>query len=142
MGPMGIVAGSHQGPLYSLKDESGKWTGSINDHDLQSVDLDRVTWLTGPKGSVTIHNCRCVHGSAPNNSPRMRPLLLHTYAAADALPITRMMDGVPLSNVMVRGDVATHARFDADPCPLPPDFKKGEYKSIFSEQQGERSRSA
>ena len=35
---------------------------------------------SGPAGTITVHNCRTVHGSAPNRSDRARPLLLQTYA--------------------------------------------------------------
>jgi len=37
---------------------------------------------------------------------------------------------------MVRG-VEVEPRFDAEPCPMPPEFKPGEYKSIFSVQKKE-----
>jgi ectoine hydroxylase-related dioxygenase (phytanoyl-CoA dioxygenase family) len=137
MAPMGVIPGSHRGPLFALSDATGKWTGSISDEDLKQVDVDSAVWLKGPRGSVTVHNCRMIHGSQPNDSPNMRPLLLHTYAAADAIPITRLMDGVKFSNVLVRGKAPKFARFDADPCPLPPDFKQGEYSSIFAVQKGE-----
>jgi ectoine hydroxylase-related dioxygenase (phytanoyl-CoA dioxygenase family) len=138
MGPMGIVPGSHRRDLFDLADEAGNWTGSINRTDLARVDLDSVAWLKGPKGSVTVHSSRSIHGSKPNESERMRPLLLHTYAPADARPVTDLVDRVPLSNVMVRGQEAAEPRFETDPpCPMPPSFKPGEYKSIFSVQQQE-----
>ena len=68
----------------------------------------------------------------------MRPLLLHTYAPADAHPVTGLLDGVPFANTLVRGKEVTQARHDAEPCPMPPSFKPGEYKSIFSVQNQER----
>ena len=137
MGPMGIVRGSHKRELFTLASESGDWTGAINPTDLQRVDLDNVAWLTGPRGSVTVHSCRSIHGSKPNVSERMRPLLLHTYAPADAVPITGMMDKVPKSNLIVRGVEALEPRYEGEACPMPPSFKPGEYKSIFSAQQQE-----
>ncbi|WP_416898154.1 MAG: phytanoyl-CoA dioxygenase family protein [Minwuia sp.] len=87
MGPMGVLPGSHRGPLYDLFDGDGTWTGAMHDRDAAGLDLDAVAWLKGPAGSVTIHNCCMVHGSAPNNSPRPRPLLLQTYSAAHSWPI-------------------------------------------------------
>ena len=137
MGPMGIVPRSHRSELFSLADEAGNWTGSINPTDLKRVDLTGVAWLTGPAGSVTVHSCRSIHGSRPNDSNRLRPLLLHTYTSADARPTTSMMDRVPKSNLMVRGSDAVESRYDPEPCPMPPDFKPGEYKSIFSVQKRE-----
>jgi len=137
MGPMGIVPGSHRRELFTLADESGGWTGAINSSDLERVDLPSVAWLTGPRGSVTVHSSRSIHGSRPNESERLRPLLLHTYAPADARPVTGLMDGVPHSNVMVRGAEVAEPRYDDEVCPMPPSFKPGEYKSIFSVQKQE-----
>ncbi|MFI4974313.1 MAG: phytanoyl-CoA dioxygenase family protein [Caulobacterales bacterium] len=135
MAPMGVVAGSHEGPIFELRDAKGDWTGAISDEDLRRVDFGRLKWLTGPRGSITVHSCRSVHGSAANNSSRMRPLLLHTYAPCDALPLTNIMDGVRLSNVIVRGQAASFARFGEQPCPMPPDWSAGRYSSIFSSQR-------
>jgi hypothetical protein len=45
------------------------------------------------------------------------------------------MDPVRFGNVIVRGGPASHARFDAEPCPMPPDWGAGDYSSIFSAQQ-------
>ena len=42
MGPMGIVPGSHQGPLFDLYDQAGTWTGNILNEDLTDVDLASV----------------------------------------------------------------------------------------------------
>lgn len=137
MGPMGIVPRSHASELFSLADEEGNWTGAINRTDLQRVDLDNVAWLTGPRGSVTVHSSRSIHGSRPNESDSLRPLLLHTYAPAHAHTVTGLMDEVPLANVMVRG-VEVAPLHDDEPCPMPPSFKPGEYKSIFSVQKGEQ----
>ena len=85
---------------------------------------------------MTVHSCRSVHGSRPNASNQIRPLLLHTYAPAHAHTITGLVDGVKLSNVMVRGE-EMEAVHEGEPCPMPPDFKPGEYKSIFSVQKKE-----
>lgn len=142
MGPMGVLPRSHLGPVYPLRDGSGVWTGALSDEELRGVDLGSMQWLKGPKGSVTIHNCRSVHGSAANTSQRMRPLLLHTYAAADAIPLTGIMNGVPFANTLVRGGVASHARFGDVPCPMPPAWEKGEYSSIFASQRNESEREA
>ena len=135
MAPMGVFAGSHRGPIHTLRDPSGVWTGALSDTEATALDPSRLKWLMGPRGSVTIHNCRVVHGSKANLSDRMRPLLLHTYAPADAIPLTRIMDPVRFANVIVRGGPASVARFDAESCPLPPDWGAGDYSSIFSAQQ-------
>lgn len=135
MAPMGVFAGSHRGPISRLRDSAGAWTGNLTDDEASRLDQSALRWLTGPAGTVTVHNCRVVHGSRANLSTRMRPLLLHTYAPTDAIPLTRIMDPVKFANVVVRGQASPVARFDAEPCPLPPDWGAGEYKSIFSVQQ-------
>lgn len=133
MGPMGVYAGSHKGPLYPLRDARGEWTGALADAELANLDPGATRWCKGPRGTVTVHNCRMVHGSEPNRSPRMRPLLLHTYAAGDAKPLTNLMDGIPFANIMVRGSEQPE-RVDAQPCPMPPDFRATGYTSIFASQ--------
>lgn len=135
MAPMGVFAGSHRGPLSRLRDDQGAWTGALSDAEAARLDASALRWLAGPRGTVTVHNCRVVHGSRANLSPRMRPLLLHTYAPCDAIPLTRIMDPVKFANVIVRGGPPAYARFDPDPCPMPPDWGAGEYSSIFSVQQ-------
>ena len=139
MAPMGVIPGSHNGPLYDLYDEDGtQWTGHIRAADLPSVAVERAGYIDGPAGTVTVHNCRAVHGSAPNWSARPRPLLLCAYAAADAIPITNLVSGSAHGNELVRGAPARWARFDPRPCLLPPDWSKTRPKSIFEHQQGRR----
>jgi ectoine hydroxylase-related dioxygenase (phytanoyl-CoA dioxygenase family) len=133
MGPMGVYAGSHRHALSTLRDEAGNWTGALSDAELARLDPAKIGWCSGPRGTVTVHHCRAVHGSPPNHSPRMRPLLLHTYATGDAQPLTNLMEGIPFANIMVRG-TEKPARTDDEPCPMPPDFRESGYTSIFASQ--------
>lgn len=87
MGPMGVIPRSHLGELYDQYGANGSWAGAIRNEDVCRLNLDDVVWLQGPAGSVTVHNCCMVHGSHPNNSQRVRPLLLQTYSSADSYPI-------------------------------------------------------
>ena len=137
MGPMGVYAGSQMGTLFPLRNSDGEWTGSLSNDEISSLSPEDIRWCKGPRGTVTVHNCRAVHGSEPNRSPRMRPLLLHTYAAGDAKPLTDIMDGIPFSNIMVRGQEAELPRFSKEPCPMPPDWSKTGYSSIFASQTKE-----
>jgi ectoine hydroxylase len=50
--------------------------------------MSKVVYLDGQAGSVTIHNCRALHYSEPNNSQIAQPLLLNVYSNADAMPYT------------------------------------------------------
>ena len=73
MAPMGVIPGSHSGPLYDLYDTQGNWTGNIRDSEVPGLGIETAVYLGGPAGSITAHNCRCVHGSPPNNSENPRP---------------------------------------------------------------------
>ena len=137
MGPMGVIPGSHKGEIYDLYGDDGNWVGALSDEDLAGVERDRAVWMRGGKGSITIHNCRMLHGSMANNSPRSRPLLLHTYASADALTFPgSVVTGVPHADSLIRGEPAKWIHFDPEPCLIPPDWSKG-YSSIFALQQEE-----
>ena len=130
MGPMGIVPASHRGPLYSLRDQDGEWTGYLSDEDLAEVPLDDVSWLQGPAGSVTVHNCRCVHGSVPNMSDHARPLLLNVFSAGGSVPITPLVAPLSRSGTLVRGLEPGWVELDTRPCPMPP-FPGSNYRSVF-----------
>ncbi len=141
MAPMGVIPGSHAGPLYDLYGHDGEWTGNIRDEDLSQIDAETAGYIAGSAGTVTVHNCRAIHGSRPNLSDRSRPLLLCAYSAADAFPITNLTLGASKSEVRLRGEPARWARFDPRPCLMPPDWsKQGGYKSIFEHQQREAGR--
>jgi ectoine hydroxylase len=137
-GPMGVIPGSHKGPIYELYDDNDRWTGTIRNGDLQAIDFSKAIYLTGPAGSIQVHSCRTVHGSFQNNSSRARPLLLSTYASADAFPYVPYPVVSEQTFTIVRGKPARRAHLDPEPCPLPPDWSKGKgYQSIFVWQQGE-----
>ena len=67
-GPLGVIPGSHKGELFDEYNDKGQWVGCLSDRDLGKVSLDSAEYLMGPAGSVTIHNCRTIHGSRPNLS--------------------------------------------------------------------------
>jgi len=137
MAPMGVIPGSHEGPLYDLYDDSSQWTGNIAERDIPQLNADSAKYLGGGAGSITVHNCRSVHGSPPNLSPRPRPLLLCAYSAAHAIPITNLTAGGKYAEAIVRGKPARWAKFDPRPVLMPPDWSKVGHKSIFEHQQGQ-----
>lgn len=139
MGPMGVIPGSHKGEIHDQYDAEDRWVGHISDEALRRVDLNQVRWLTGPAGSVTVHHCRTIHGSLPNTSDRCRPLLLQTYSAADALPLTPRSTHTIHEGRMIRGEPARWVEFDSDPCQLPPDRSNQPGVTIFSSQRREQS---
>ncbi len=99
--------------------------------------------LPGPAGSITVHNCRTVHGSPPGagrsegNVPG-RPLLLNAYTSADAFAYTPNPSRSIHDRAIVRGRPARWAHHDPRPCQVPPDWSAG-YTSIFAAQSGEDS---
>jgi len=137
MGEVGFVPGSHDGPLFDLYD-GDVWTGALRDDDLDRAGVTTAEYPVGPAGTITVHSCRTVHGSAPNRSDRARPLLLQTYAAADALAYTDLVRQSPHGEEMIRGEPARWARHDPRPCLLPP---SGPYRPIFAVQQREHEAS-
>ena len=137
-GPLGIIAGSHKGPLFDQYNKDNQWIGCLSDEDVMQLDMSRETYLPGPAGSITIHNCRTVHGSKINRTDRPRPLLLNAYAAANAMTYTFNPARSKYDQRIVRGQAARWARHDPEPCLLPPDWSGG-YTSIFTLQQQEES---
>jgi ectoine hydroxylase len=135
-GPVMVLPGSHEEPLYDQFDAAGNWTGGLSAADAASLDTARSETLCGPAGSITIHNCRTVHASPPSRRAGGRPLLLHAYASGDAFAYTPHPDPSAHAYQMVRGQRARWARHDPRPCLIPPDWSGG-YTSIFAAQTGE-----
>ena len=133
MGEVGFVPGSHDGELYDLYDD-GVWIGALADADVARAGVERAQYPTGPAGSITVHHCRTVHGTTVNSSDRPRPLLLMTYVAADAFPLTDLVKPSPHGEELIRGEPARWSRHDPRPCLMPPG---GPYKPIFAYQQRE-----
>ncbi len=135
-GPLGVIRGSHNGPLYDQYNAEGEWVGCLSDEVTAKLDRSDVVYLDGPAGSLTIHNCRTIHGSKPNASDLSRPLLLNVYSAADAFPYTPNPLKSKYDQAIVRGKPARWARHDPRSCLVPPDWSGG-YTSIFALQQEE-----
>ena len=131
-GEMGFIPRSHDGELYDQYD-GDNWVGYIQERDLSKVDTTNAVFPTGAAGTVTIHNCRTIHGSFPNNSALQRPLLLQIYSSADAFAYTDLVRNTPHGEQLIRGKPARWARHDPRPCLVPP-TKVG---TIFQAQQKE-----
>jgi ectoine hydroxylase-related dioxygenase (phytanoyl-CoA dioxygenase family) len=135
-GPLGVFPGSHKGDLFNQYNDKDQWVGCLNDEDLRRFDMSKAVYLTGPAGSITIHNCRTVHGSKKNMSDTGRPLLLNVYSSADAFPYTPSTLASGYEGDIVRGKPARWAHHDPRPCLIPPDWSGG-YTSIYALQQEE-----
>jgi ectoine hydroxylase-related dioxygenase (phytanoyl-CoA dioxygenase family) len=137
-----VIPKSHRiEPMLTQYDDAGKWVGCLSPRDTAKLDLSSAVYLTGPAGSLTLHNCRTIHGSPRNDSDLGRPLLLYTLTSADAFPYTVNPIKPAHDQAILRGERAAFAHHDPRPCLLPPDWSRG-YTSIFSLQQEEQSRGA
>jgi ectoine hydroxylase-related dioxygenase (phytanoyl-CoA dioxygenase family) len=131
-GEMGFIPKSHAGDLFDQYD-GDRWVGYIQDRDLPKVDVNGAVFPVGKAGTVTIHNCRTIHGSYANDSASQRPLLLQTYTAADAFAYTDLVRKSPHGEELIRGIPARWARHDPRPCQVPPT----RIGTIFQAQQKE-----
>jgi len=135
-GPLAVLKGSHNEPLFDQYDADGNWTGMLSDEDAAGLDLSRVAYLPGPAGSITIHKARTLHFSPSSKSPTPRPLLLNCFTSADAKPYTAHPDPTVNAYKIVRGEPVKWASHDPRPCQVPPDWSGG-YTSIYAAQAGE-----
>jgi len=134
-GPLTCIPGSHCGPIFRHRDDAGAWSGSIGAADMATVDLARATDLTGPAGTVVAINCRTIHGSRANATDRVRPVALFVYSSADAFAWMPPPTPTSKTGCIVRGKPAQVAHLDPTPCPVPPDWSRQGYGSIFTSQQ-------
>ncbi|MFO1363615.1 MAG: phytanoyl-CoA dioxygenase family protein [Burkholderiales bacterium] len=141
-GPLMVLPRSHDtDPMPTQFDREGRWIGCLRDEDVARLDLSKAVTLTGPAGSLTLHNCRTLHASRKNHSDTGRPLLLFAYSSADAFPYTVNPIRSKYDQTIVRGKRAAWAHHDPRPCEMPPDWSGG-YTSIFSLQQEENEQAA
>lgn len=136
-GPLTCIPGSQNGPIFVHRDATGKWTGSVQASDIAGVDRADAEDLTGLAGTVIAINCRTLHASRANLTDRVRPVALFVYSSADAFPWTAAPTPTSHTGDIVRGRPATVAHLDPTPCPVPPDWAKIGYGSIFAVQRVE-----
>jgi hypothetical protein len=104
---------------------------------MASADQSGVEDLTGPAGTVIAINCRTLHASRANATDRVRPLPLFVYSSADAFAWMPAPTPTSKTGAIVRGEAARVAHLDPTPCPVPPDWSKQGYGSIFVAQGAE-----
>lgn len=136
-GPLTCLPGTQRGPIFVHRDDAGAWTGSVRAADMATVDQSRAADLVGRAGTVIAIGCRTLHASRANLTDRVRPVALFVYSSADAF--AWMPAPTPTSHTgdIVRGSAATVAHLDPFPCPVPPDWSKLGYGSIFVAQKAE-----
>jgi len=80
-------------------------------------------------------NCRTIHASRANATDRVRPCALFVYSSADAFTWMPAPTPTKYTGAIVRGAPAKVAHLDPTPCPVPPDWSKQGYGSIFVAQR-------
>ena len=133
-GPLVCIPGSQLGPIFSHMDDANQWIGSISTEDLLKVELADGIKTVGRAGTVVAINCRTIHGSGSNESQKVRSLPLYVYSSADAFQWMAQPTPASKTGHIVRGAAAKLAHLDASYCPVPPDWEKVGYNSIFASQ--------
>lgn len=149
-GPLQVIPGSHKGPVLSHHNKDGVFCGAV-DPDDPDFHQEKAVTLTGKAGSMTVHHVRTLHGSAPNQSDRLRMILFYECLAADAWPLmggASYMQRLPqreqwadLRERVIIGEPLVTPRMEAAPVrlPLPPAPDGG---SLFKTQKSGGARSA
>ncbi|MGH6952536.1 MAG: phytanoyl-CoA dioxygenase family protein [Alphaproteobacteria bacterium] len=129
MGPIALVPGSHRSELYDHHDRAGRWIGRVSDEDLPQAPVGRAAPQPGPAGTLVIFDSCVLHGSAPNATPRHRPVVVIGYAAADAFPYTSTPPSMHSKRTwqIVRGKPAPFAHHELVRCRVPPDWSQTAY---------------
>lgn len=135
-GPLEVVPGTHQGPLYSLWHNctftDRTFTGTVAD-SVYEEHKDNVIKCTGKAGSVCLMHCRLLHGSAPNHSDKSRTLYIATYYAEDAIELSPNALPSTFTHELVRGKHSGRVRCSSYEMEIPEVPKD---TSFFAQQAG------
>ena len=130
-GPLNVVPGSHQGPLWSHW-QNERFTGAVAPQ-VEEAHCQHPQACFGPAGSVCFMHTRLLHASSPNETDLPRTLFISVYAAEDALPFGEN----PLPSVhagqMVAGEESGLVRSTVNHLRLP---QKPRGASFFVQQAG------
>ncbi|CAI1687522.1 phytanoyl-CoA dioxygenase family protein [Serratia proteamaculans] len=130
-GPLNVVPGSHQGPLWSHW-QNDRFSGAVDDQ-VVAAHCQQPTPCFGPSGSVCFMHTRLLHASSPNETDLPRTLYISVYAAEDALPYGEN----PLPSIhagqMVAGEESGLVRSTPNHLRLP---QKPRGASFFVQQAG------
>ncbi len=117
-GALGILPGSHQGPIYDHHVD-GAFCGAL-DLDAHDLDFSKAVKMTGRAGDMLIFHSRAVHGSPANRSNRQRRLMIWEMTAADAWPLTGLRDGYDeFQRWVIRGEGSLVPRLQDVPVRMP-----------------------
>ena len=129
-GALQVLPGSHKGPIFSLRDGSGKFTGAV-DAKTEAVCQRGSVLVRQKAGSVCLMHTRVLHGSRANTSNRPRTLFICCFTSEDAVPLSPNPMPSKYMGALVRGERTGRVRcIDVD-MELP-DIPKG--ASFFDQQ--------
>lgn len=134
-GPLTCIPKTHTGTIFDHRDDNGAWTGAIRASQMATVDTAAAEDLTGDDGTVIAIHCRTIHSSRDNATNRVRPVALFVYSSADAFAWMPPPTPTSRTGEIVRGQPARIAHLDPTPCPVPPDWARRGYGSIFTAQK-------
>ncbi len=100
-GPLEVVAGSHQGPLYSLWHD-GIFMGAVSE-EIEAECKTKAISCVGKAGSACLMHSKLMHGSKSNNTKSPRSLFIVSYTAEDAVKLTENPLPSELEGMIVRG---------------------------------------
>ena len=100
-GPLEVVPGSHNGPLYSLWHD-GVFTGAVGS-EIEAANKGEAISCTGRAGSACLMHSKLLHGSGSNRTKLPRSLYIVSYTAEDAIPLTDNPLPSDLDGLIVRG---------------------------------------
>ena len=100
-GPLEVIAGSHNGPLYSLWHD-GIFTGAVS-AEIEAECKTKAISCVGKAGSACLMHSKLMHGSKSNNTKSPRSLFIVSYTAEDAVKLTQNPLPSELEGMIVRG---------------------------------------
>ena len=101
-GPLEVVAGSHNGPLYSLWHD-GIFTGAVST-EIEAENKKNAISCVGKAGSACLMHSKLMHGSKSNKTKSARSLFIVSYTAEDAVKLTENPLPSELDGMIVRGE--------------------------------------
>jgi ectoine hydroxylase-related dioxygenase (phytanoyl-CoA dioxygenase family) len=112
-GALGFVAGSHKEPELRPHEPVGESREDGHAVAVKLYDTDEVDLVETPRGSVTIHNERVVHGSGGNNSSGHRRTYVVAFRTAETIALERAMGFTHSHNDTVNWDTFNdHKKFE------------------------------
>ncbi|MDA9766795.1 phytanoyl-CoA dioxygenase family protein [Candidatus Thioglobus sp.] len=116
-GPLEVVPGSHNGPLYSLWHD-GIFTGAVSSDVELKKKQDSISCI-GKAGSACLMHSKLLHGSGANLTKSPRSLYIVSYTAEDAIPLTENPLPSDLEGMIVRGQKTGTVRCSSYSIELP-----------------------